>query len=63
MQTYGSHRETGIDAIQLEIGTNLRKLAVLDRTAADLADAIAVFAKEYLPLMRSSAAAEAITQP
>jgi len=41
----------------------LRKLAVLDRTAADLADAIAVFAKEYLPLMRSSAAAEAITQP
>jgi len=26
-------------------------------------DAIAVFAKEYLPLMRSSAAAEAITQP
>ncbi len=63
VQTYGSHRETGIDAIQLEIGTNLRKLAVLDRTAADLADAIAVFAKEYLPLMRSSAAAEAITQP
>jgi N-formylglutamate amidohydrolase len=63
VQTYGSHRETGIDAIQLEIGTNLRKLAVLDRTAADLADAIAVFAKEYLPLMKSSAAAEAITQP
>jgi len=54
VQTYGSHRETGIDAIQLEIGTNLRKLAVLDRTAADLADAIAVFTREYLPLSKQT---------
>jgi N-formylglutamate amidohydrolase len=50
VQTYGSHRGTGIDAIQLEIGTNLRKLAILDRTATDFADAIALFAREYLPL-------------
>jgi N-formylglutamate amidohydrolase len=49
VRTYGSHQSTGIDTIQLELGTTLRHRAVLDRTAADLADAIAVFAREYLP--------------
>ena len=47
-RTYGSHRGTQIDAIQLEIGTNLRARAKLDRTANDLADSIAVFARQYL---------------
>lgn len=49
-RTYGSHRGTGIDAIQLEIGAGLRSQANLERTAADLAEAIKVFAAEYLPL-------------
>ena len=49
-QTYGSHRGTKIDVMQLEFGGNLRKKAALDRTAADLAQAIEMFAREYLPL-------------
>jgi N-formylglutamate amidohydrolase len=56
VQTYGSHRGSGIDAIQLEIGAKLRARANLQRTATDLAEAIAVFAKEYLPLEKSSVA-------
>ena len=63
VQTYGSHRGTAIDAIQLEFGTNLRQRSVLDRTAADLADAITVFAREYLPLKKFPAAVETVTQP
>ncbi|TMA84884.1 MAG: N-formylglutamate amidohydrolase [Deltaproteobacteria bacterium] len=47
-RTYGSHRGTQIDAIQLEIGTNLRARAKLDRMAIDLADSIVVFARQYL---------------
>ena len=47
-RTYGSHRGTQMDAIQLEIGTNLRARAKLDRMAIDLADSIAVFARQYL---------------
>ncbi|HVO91333.1 MAG TPA: hypothetical protein VMT22_00745 [Terriglobales bacterium] len=50
-QVYGSHRGTKIDVMQLELGGNLRKKATLDRTAEDLAQAIAIFAKEYLPLL------------
>lgn len=49
-QTYGSHRGTKIDAIQLEFGTNLRARANLERTASDLAHAIEVFARAYLPI-------------
>ena len=63
VQTYGSHQGTAIDAIQLEFGANLRQRSVLDRTAADLADAIAVFAREYLPLKQFPAAVETVTQP
>ena len=50
-QTYGSHRGTGLDAIQLELGTSLRAKANLERTAADIAAAIEVFARQYLPLI------------
>ncbi len=49
-RTYGSHRGTGIDAIQLEFGTHLRSRANLERTATDVAGAIVIFAGEYLPL-------------
>lgn len=49
-RTYGSHRGTRIDAIQLELGTRLRAKANLDRTASDLAQAIEVFARQYLPI-------------
>jgi N-formylglutamate amidohydrolase len=47
---YGSHREGGVDAIQLEFGANLRAKSNLERTADDLAHAIEIFAKAYLPL-------------
>jgi N-formylglutamate amidohydrolase len=63
VQTYGSHRETGIDAIQLEFGTSLRARANLERTAIDLACAIAVFARDFLPLIKSRPLHQAITQP
>jgi N-formylglutamate amidohydrolase len=49
-RTYGSHRGTRIDAMQLEFGTNQRRKADLERTAGDLAQAIEIFAKEYFPL-------------
>jgi N-formylglutamate amidohydrolase len=52
-RTYGSHRDNGIDAIQLEFGTNLRSRANLERTADDLAAAVAAFARTYLPLTTS----------
>lgn len=48
-RTYGSHRGTNIDAIQLEIGTRLREKNNLERTATDLAQAIEGFARHYLP--------------
>ena len=49
VQTYGSHHDRGIDAIQLEVGRGYR----LDATrrndlAADLAGAIAVYCRHYL---------------
>jgi N-formylglutamate amidohydrolase len=43
--TYGSHNSDGIDAIQLEIGSNLRKNP---KFAKDLGQAIAKFYKSYL---------------
>jgi N-formylglutamate amidohydrolase len=50
VDTYGSQRGTGIDAIQMEFGTSLRNRANLDRLASAVAEGIAVFAAEYLPL-------------
>ena len=52
-QTYGSHRGTHIDAIQLEFGTNLRAKANLEQTATDFAAAIEVFAQNFLPLSQA----------
>ena len=47
-RTYGSHRGSGIDAIQLEFGSNLRSRSNLERTADDLAEAIEIFTEAYL---------------
>jgi N-formylglutamate amidohydrolase len=47
-KTYGSHRGTSVDAIQLELGSSLRAKANLQRTANDLAQAIEVFTRAYL---------------
>lgn len=55
-RTYGSHRGTKIDAIQMEIGTNLRAKANLQRTAHDLAAAIEMFAREFLPVDKAAIA-------
>ena len=62
-QTYGSHRGTSIDAIQLEFGAKLRSRANLDRTAADLAEGILAFAQVYLPVKRLSAGVPAEAHP
>ncbi len=48
VRTYGSHTKNGIDAIQLDIGSDLRKKAVRERLARDLADALHTFAGAYL---------------
>ncbi|MGL6075249.1 MAG: hypothetical protein ACRC8S_13910 [Fimbriiglobus sp.] len=47
--TYGSHNGTNIDAIQLEFGGDQRATKNLNKSADDLAEAIKVFAKEFLP--------------
>jgi N-formylglutamate amidohydrolase len=52
VQSYGSHKRDGIDAMQLEFGTSLRERSLLDRTATDVADAVAVFARAYLPALK-----------
>lgn len=63
VRTYGSHRPEGIDAMQLEFGSNLRQRAALERTATDVADSMAVFMKNHLPLNRSTAAPKPATVP
>lgn len=48
-RSYGSDHVTDIDAIQIEFGDKFRKADHLEKTSADLAEALTVFAKEYLP--------------
>lgn len=48
VQTYGSQYGDGVDAIQLEFGTNFRKSEELEKTASTLAAAICVFYRSYL---------------
>jgi hypothetical protein len=48
IRTYGSHQPDGIDAIQIENGSNLRQSSSLDRLAQQMADAISVFYTTYL---------------
>jgi N-formylglutamate amidohydrolase len=45
---YGSHTGYGIDAIQLEVGSNFRMPDNLQKTARDLADATVAFHDAYL---------------
>lgn len=49
VRTYGSHREGGLDTIQLEIGSDFRKKAKLDETTRILIDAIRSHCSNYLP--------------
>ena len=49
VRTYGSHDRHAIDALQLELGGRLRARANLDDTAGKIAEAVRVFAAEYLP--------------
>jgi N-formylglutamate amidohydrolase len=48
VSNYGSHTAYGIDAIQLEFGTNFRSADKVAKTARDLADATAAFHDAYL---------------
>jgi N-formylglutamate amidohydrolase len=43
VQTYGSHQPNGIDAIQIEIGANFRRVAALPQLTDDLTDAIGTY--------------------
>jgi len=51
VRTYGSHQGHGIDAIQLEFGSDLRKKAALPKTASAMAEALEHFAREFMPEM------------
>jgi N-formylglutamate amidohydrolase len=53
VMTYGSMRGGNVDAIQLEFGHHLRTPASIDKTANDAAEAVATFAKAYLPAGKS----------
>ena len=48
VQTHGSHRATGIDAIQMEFGADYRSKINREQTAKVLAQAIIEFTQEYL---------------
>ncbi len=50
-QNYGSSQPYGIDAIQLEFGTDYRAPAVREQTARVLADALVEYAGKYLDLV------------
>jgi N-formylglutamate amidohydrolase len=49
VQTYGSSQGGTVDAIQLELGWNHRSMMKSGEFASDLAAAITIYAKEYLP--------------
>jgi len=56
VQTYGSHRPTALDAIQLEYGTNLRLPDKLDDTARRSAEAISGFYQAYFHRKKAATA-------
>ena len=60
---YGSHRNGGVDAIQLEFGASLRASRNNEHTAGDLAHGIEIFSRNYLPLAKSFTNEAAATQP
>ena len=52
VQTYGSHRAEGIDAIQLEFGSEYRIEANRKETAAVLAEAVSRYLEIYVPYQK-----------
>lgn len=57
VKTYGSGSVGTLDAIQLELGRELRSTEAIPATAAKLTNAIAAFAVEYLPRVERTAQA------
>lgn len=51
VRTYGSGSGDAVDAIQLELGRQLRETGAIGQTADKLANAVADFAMDYLPLV------------
>lgn len=49
VQTHGSHRAGGIDAMQLEFGSKYRSRANREKTAEVLAEAVSSYLATYLP--------------
>jgi N-formylglutamate amidohydrolase len=60
---YGSHRDEGVDAIQLEFGAGLRARRNIERTAGDLAHGIEIFSRNYLPPAKGFTSETAAMQP
>jgi N-formylglutamate amidohydrolase len=58
VQTHGSHRPEGIDAVQLELGADYRKAANRARIAEDLATAIIQYLDLYVPEWKLKSTAE-----
>jgi len=52
VQTYGSHRAEGIDAIQLEFGSEYRNESNRKETAAVLAEAVSRYLEIYVPYQK-----------
>lgn len=49
VQTYGSHREHGLDAVQLEFGMEYRDREKIPAAAGKVAAAVEAYAKKYFP--------------
>ena len=49
VRTYGSHQGSGIDAIQLEFGSDLRQKSKIKQTASAIGEAIDILCRAYLP--------------
>jgi hypothetical protein len=56
--TYGSGSDGTLDAIQLELGRELRTAKTIPSTAAKLANSIAAFGSQYLPRAERNAQAD-----
>lgn len=63
VQTYGSHDRFGIDAVQLEFGSNYRKKDTVKKTAAQVAKAVEQFARQYLPVEATAVEPRTVPPP
>jgi N-formylglutamate amidohydrolase len=48
VRSYGSHQPEGIDAVQLEMGIDYRRVEVREKVAAELAETLIEFSQKYL---------------